>query len=184
MQFNCNVDELLKKIRQGDNSALNSLYDSTNKQLFAFCYTYLHNKNDCEDILSRVYLTIIQQISLYNGKTGISWIYTIAKNLCINYLNSLKRVNFLDFSDEENINAYLKDKNYEISLKDESGIIQKSEKLLDENEFRVVILKAVCGYKFKEISKIINKGEATARWQYNNALKKLRKALKEEINEQ
>ncbi|MBQ2988568.1 MAG: sigma-70 family RNA polymerase sigma factor [Clostridia bacterium] len=51
-----------------------------------------------------------------------------------------------------------------------------SEKILSENEFRIVILHAVNDMKFKDIAKILGGLEATVRWQYNNAIKKVKNA--------
>ena len=59
---------------------------------------------------------------------------------------------------------------------DESGIVAIAKRVLNEKEFRVVILHAVNGVKFKDIARITGGIEASVRWQYNNALKKIKNA--------
>ena len=63
----------------------------------------------------------------------------------------------------------------EIKCHDESGIIALSQSILNENEFQVVILHTVNELKFQEIAKIIGGNESTIRWQYNNAIAKVKK---------
>ena len=82
----------------------------------------------------------------------------------------------VDYDDEETINTLGLEDECAPRIHDESGIIALSEKILNENEFRIVILHAVNEVKFKDIAKIVGGLETTVRWQYNNAIKKVRKA--------
>ena len=168
------VDEYLKKIRQGERSALAPLYELTAKKLYSLCYTYTHNSYDSEDALSETYLAAIRNIEKYNGKSGYNWLYTIAKNVCLNMLAKNGRTEPMDFDDEETLNALSLSSDEGIKIYDESGIIALSEKILGENEFRIVIMHAVNEMKFSEIAKILGGLESTVRWQYNNAIKKVK----------
>ncbi|MBQ4108662.1 MAG: hypothetical protein IJC80_04595, partial [Clostridia bacterium] len=69
------VDEYLTKIRQGDSSALDSLYEETAKPIYSLCYTYTHNHHDSEDALSETYLTVVRNIEKYRGENGFNWLY-------------------------------------------------------------------------------------------------------------
>ena len=80
---------------------------------------------------------------------------------------------YTDFNDEESVTV-LGLKAESPPLYDESGIISVSQKLLSEKEFRILILHAVNGLKFKEIGQIVGGLESTVRWQYNNAIKKVK----------
>ena len=78
-----------------------------------------------------------------------------------------------DFNDEETVNVLgLHEEAPE--LHDESGIIALSEKLLSEKEFRILVLHAINDMKFKEIAAVVGGLESTVRWQYNNAIKKVK----------
>lgn len=170
------VDEYLKRIKQGESSALADLYELTAKKLYSLCYTYMHNHHDSEDALSETYLAIVRNLEKYKGKSGYNWIYTIAKNICLNMLLKNSRAESVDFEDEETVNSLPVLYSDEIKIYDESGIIAFSEKLLGENEFRIVIMHAVNEMRFAEIAQIIGGLESTVRWQYNNAIKKIKNA--------
>lgn len=170
------VDEYLTGIRQGNSSALDRLYDATSKALYTLCYTYMHNRHDSEDALSETYLKVVGNIDKYNGKNGFNWLYTIAKNVCLNTLRKNARLVSVDYNDEETVNTLGLGSQNTLKLQDESGIIALSEKVLNEKEFRIVILHAVNDMKFKEIARLIGGIESTIRWQYNNAVKKVKNA--------
>ena len=170
------VDEYLTQIRQGESAALDPLYEETAKPLYVLCYTYTHNHHDSEDALSETYLTAVRNIEKYRGENGFHWLYTIAKNICLNMMRKNARTVPVDYGDEETVNTLGLGGEEAEHLYDESGIIALSEKILSENEFRIVILHAVNDMKFKDIAKIVGGLESTVRWQYHNAIKKVKNA--------
>lgn len=170
------IDRYLLSLGQGDNSALDSLYDLTSKQLYALCYTYFNNRADSEDALSDTYLTVMKHIGKFRGTGGYNWMYTMAKNVCLNKLRKESRVLSVDFDDEETINTLNLERTEQPRFNDESGISTLAKKVLSEREFRILVLHAVSEYKFKDIASIVGGLESTVRWQYNNACKKVRTA--------
>lgn len=169
------VDEYLSNLRQGDTSALNSLYELTSRKLYSLCYSYMKNRHDSEDALSETYIAVVRAIDKFKGKNGYNWLYTIAKNICLNLLRKQKKEVLVDYADEETVNILNLSAEEEIKCHDESGIIALSQSILNENEFQVVILHTVNELKFQEIAKIIGGNESTIRWQYNNAIAKVKK---------
>lgn len=172
------VDRYLAQIRQGESSALDPLYEATAKPLYALCYSYSHNHHDSEDALSETYLTAVRSIEKYRGRNGFNWLYTIAKNICLNMNRRNARTVPVDYDDEEAVNTLGLDCESPPQIYDESGIVALSKKILNENEFRIVILHAVNDMKFKDIARIVGGPESTVRWQYNNAIKKVKNAYK------
>ena len=170
-----NVDTYLTLLRQGNSSALDLLYEATSKPLYALCYTYMKNQHDSEDALSETYIAVVRSIEKYKGKSGYNWLYTIAKNICLNLLRKKQKEMSVDFHDEETVNVLQLSEENEPRCEDESGIIALSKSILNENEFRVVVMHAVNEMKFAEIAKILGGLESTIRWQYNNAIGKVKK---------
>lgn len=170
------VDEYLVSLRQGESSALDCLYEITSKQLYAVCFTYLHDPHDSADALSDTYLSVVKNIEKYRGESGYNWLYTIAKNICLNMLREKKKTVSVDFNDEETVNVLHLEHEDAPKAFDESGIVAIAKRVLNEKEFRVVILHAVNGVKFKEIARLTGGLESSVRWTYNNALKKIKNA--------
>ena len=170
------VDEYLTRLRQGDSSALDPLYEASSKQLYSICYSYLHDPHDSADALSDTYLAIVKNIDKFRGDNGYNWIYTIAKNTSLNIIREKKKTISVDFNDEETVNVLHLESEDAPKIEDESGVVAIAKRVLNEKEFRVFVLHAINGLKFKEIAKLVGGLESSIRWQYNNSLKKIKNA--------
>lgn len=173
---NTQIDKYIIALSRGDDQALSKLYDCTYKPLYSLCYAFFANKEDNEEALHSAYLMIKRKSAHFKGNKGFNWIYTITKNVCLNTLKQNKRYLSVDFQDEKEVNKMLGNLTLiaQPSCVDESGIMGVAKTVLSEYEYKILILHAVNDMKFKEISMLVNKGEATVRWQYNNALRKVR----------
>lgn len=170
------VDQYLTALASGDQKAMEDLYDLVSRPLYALCYSYFRNKHDSEDALQESFLTIKREIGRFNGTNGFNWIYTITKNCCLKGVRKAERVKPVDFTDSVAVNKYLgSESGGEPVAFDESGIIKLSRDILSDNEFEILIYRAVYNMSFKEISKFTGHVEATVRWQYHNAISKVRK---------
>ncbi len=177
------IDLYLTEMRNGDQSAMERLYDCVHKPLFALCYGYFHNVNDSEDVLQEAFMTIKREIGKYKGSSGFNWVYTITKNLCLKALRRDARTQSVDFTDTVSVDKYYgSDAVAETNAFDESGIIRLSREVLNDNEYEILVFHAVYGIPFKEIAAMTKKIEATVRWQYHNAIIKVRKEYEKSEN--
>lgn len=166
------LDNLLLRIAKGDNAAFEKLYVSTNKGVFAFLRTYLHNDADVEDAMQTVYLKIKTGILSYRvGTNGSAWILQIAKNHALNELKKRKNV------------VSLQDVEYTLSTDEPHvpfGITDVMERVLTEEEQRIITMHVLWRYKHREIAQTLEKPTGTITSTYKRAIEKLKKALKEE----
>ena len=169
------INEYLRRMQEGETAALAPLYDCTSKHLYALCYTYFQNRPDSEDAVSETYLRVQTAIGSFNGTDGYAWMSTIARNICINMLKKNSRTVSVDMEDEAAVHAIGIECAEEPPVPEESEIVTVAKAVLNENEFRILILHAVNQEKFKLIAKAVNEPEATVRWQYHNAIKKVKK---------
>lgn len=170
------VDQYLTELRAGDGRAMEKLYDCVYKPLFALCYGYFHNAHDSEDALQESFLSIKREIGKFNGTNGFNWVYTITKNICLKNIRRDSRSQSVDFTDSLSVDKYYRDESDSAPVAfDETGIIRLSQRVLKSSEYETLVLRAVYGLSFKEIAKMTNKIETTVRWQYHNAITKVRK---------
>lgn len=164
------IDELLYKISTGDNKAFEELYLKTRKGVFSFLYSYLQNYHDAEDAMQSVYLRIKRFIHSYTqGTNGLAWILQIAKNFALTELKRNKPTQELDS---------LPEPSYDFEY---NSITEVMKKTLDEDEYRIVTLHVLWGYKHREIGKELGMPTGTVTSKYKRAIEKLRKVLKEEV---
>ena len=168
------IDLLLQKIAGGDNDAFARLYERTSRGVFSFLYTYLKNYEDTQDAMQTVYLKVKTGISSYRfGTNGRAWLLQIAKNHALNELEKRKRVQPLDEVNEGELAVHNDGVN-------ESGVMQTMQRVLSEEERRIVTLHVLWGYKHREIAEIIDSPTGTVTSKYKRAVEKLKRAIKEE----
>jgi RNA polymerase sigma factor (sigma-70 family) len=81
---------LMAQIAAGDRGALRSLYDATSAKLFGVCLRILSDREEAEDVLQDVYLTIWRRADRFDGTRAsvTTWISTIARNRAIDRLRA------------------------------------------------------------------------------------------------
>ena len=162
------TNKLLCKIARGDNTAFEELYLKTARGVYAFIYSYLKNAHDTEDVLQTVYLKIKRNISSYRaGTNGRAWIFQIAKNQALTQIKQNARVEDVEKSPAD---GFLK-----------SEITDAMQRVLTEDEQRIIILHVLWGYKHREIATLLECPTGTVTSKYKRAIEKMRDALKENV---
>ena len=118
--------------------------------------------------MQTVYLKIKLYIDKYTPDTnGRAWILQIAKNLALNELYARKKTINIDDTDIEDKSPM------------PDGISETMQKVLDEEERRIVIMHVLWGFKHREIAEMINCPTGTVTSKYKRSIAKLKSALKE-----
>lgn len=169
------IDETLKKISQGDNSAFERLYIETRRGVYAFLFSYFNDKSDCEDAMQTTYLKIKQNIGSYSwGSNGMAWILQIAKNTALNEIR--RKSKYENFKSEAIKDEATCSTDYETK----NALMTAMKKTLTSDEQQIVVLHVVWGYKHKEIAQITGAPVGTITSKYKRAVEKLKATLKEE----
>ncbi|MBV1759206.1 MAG: RNA polymerase sigma factor [Dethiosulfatibacter sp.] len=172
-----NIDEsLFEKIGNDDMDAFESLYNLTERTMYAYILSIVRNHEDTLDILQETYLKIRAAAHLYKpmGKP-LAWMFTIAKNLYLSNIRSEKRYSYEGTVELENSLEF----SY-VTDPEDKIVLETTLEILAEDERQIVLLHAVSGLKHKEIAKSIGIPLSTALSKYHRALKKLKDNLKEE----
>ena len=77
---------------EGDRCAFEDLYQRTSAKLFGVCLRILHERNEAEEVLQDVYLTIWRKASQYDADRAspITWLAMIARNKAIDRLRAAR----------------------------------------------------------------------------------------------
>lgn len=81
---------LIKRVADGDQSALTTLYDSTSRLVFGLILRVVTDRSSAEEVLLDVYTQVWRQASTYDRKRGapLAWLMTIARTRGIDRLRS------------------------------------------------------------------------------------------------
>lgn len=168
------LDVFLRRLADGDRSAFKAIYDDTNKAVYYTALSVLGERPLAEDAVQSAYLSVIQNAHTYRqGSNARAWIIRIVRNTAINMKNRRNREICVD--ERENAPLF---GTYEI---DGGGIIGTAEKLLSGDEFNILMLVAVCGYKRREIAEMLDMPLPTVSWKYGEAIKKMKKELRDKL---
>jgi RNA polymerase sigma-70 factor (ECF subfamily) len=81
---------LMPRIAAGDRGALRQLYEATSAKLFAVCLRILSDREESEDVLQEVYVTIWRRADRFDSDRAsvMTWVSTIARNRAIDRLRA------------------------------------------------------------------------------------------------
>jgi len=166
--------ELVKKAKQGDESAYLELYQQFENDIYRTAYVYLGNQEDALDVVQETAYRSYKFISkLKEPRYFKSWLIKIAMSCSIDLLRKRKKevqwkeeyYDSISVSDEGDIPLSL-------SLKD---VIES----LDMDEKLVIMLRFYYDYTIREVTEMMNIPLGTGKTLLYRALKKLRKRVEE-----
>lgn len=165
------LEEYLKEIADDNMASLRLLYEETSAGVYSFTLSMLKNREDAEDAMQDVYLSIHRSAHLYTPMgRPMEWIMTVTKNICISRLRNRSKLKPL--SDEDKPIAFP-----DISKSEDRMLLNEALKILTDEERKVIILKTVAQLKHREIATVLGIPQATVRSKYRRALKKLKQYL-------
>ena len=85
--------ELIRKVSEGDQSALATLYDTTNRLVFGLILRIVNDWATAEEVSLDVYTQVWRKADTYDGKRGtpLAWLMTIARSRAIDRIRSGKK---------------------------------------------------------------------------------------------
>ena len=84
------LSSLMTRIASGEREALRQLYQATSAKLFGVCLRILSDREESEDVLQDVYVTIWRRADRFDStRAGVmTWLSTIARNRSIDRLRA------------------------------------------------------------------------------------------------
>ena len=155
--------ELIADYQNGDSKALEMLFDRYKKPVLNYALRVTGNRADAEDVTSDVMMTIIVKKETYQPIAKFStWLFTIARNSCINKLRRRKNIfsmwvqnnesgefEALDVPDLENLPDHLV-KEKEMTLQ-----VRKAIEKLPDTQREALVLREYQNFSYEEISQIL-----------------------------
>jgi RNA polymerase sigma-70 factor (ECF subfamily) len=170
------IDEaIFIRISENDMAAFEEFYHLTERSVYAFALSILRNHEDAMDVAQDTYIKIRGAAHLYQpmGKP-MAWVFTIVRNLSMSKIRSRAHTEELGEEEPENNLSF----SY-VTDSDDRLILQSALKILNEEERKIILLHAISGYTYLEISRDIGLPLSTVLSKYHRGLKKLKKYLTE-----
>src|SRR5512139_2483902 len=88
---------LARRVQRGDRKAFEILLAKYERPVFSFVYHFFQDRALCEDVTQETFLRAYRFIGSFRPKEKLStWLFSIAKNLCIDELRRKQKGVMLD----------------------------------------------------------------------------------------
>lgn len=171
------IKELLNPKTQ--NQAFKKLLQEYQKPLYNHIRTIVLNHDDTDDVLQNTFVKVFQYLNKFKGESKLfSWIYRIATNEALTFLNQKAKINgvtseTLQNKTIENLKADVYFDGNEIQIK-----LQKAIASLPEKQQLVFKMKYFEELKYEEISEILGTSVGALKASYHHAVKKIETFVK------
>lgn len=164
------LNRILVEIKNGDKSKFDELYELTNKFVYFTALKIVRDSMSAEDVMHDVYIAVMRNILSYSDQSNaLGYISTITKNMALNCVKKNERAVKVDFT--EPLNEKLFSDGGDMS----KPVLDIAARVLTDDEYEMVLLNVVSGYRQVEISKMRGEPVSTVNFKIKAALKKIRK---------
>lgn len=163
------------------NYAFNLLTRKYQERIYWHIRKMVISHDDTDDLVQDTFVKVWKNLEKFKGNSQLyTWIYRIATNECLAFLNKKRRRFFIPIHDISNeltnkLEADINMDGNEIQFK-----LQKALLILPDKQRLVFNMKYFDEMKYQEISAILGTSVGALKASYHLAVKKIEKALKNE----
>lgn len=183
---NLTDEQLVALALDGQNEALNVLIERYLKLVYSFVSRYIRDEADAQDVVQEVFVSVWRHLEKFDQtKSFRPWLYTVAKNACLDFLrkkshvpfshfeaDALEKLEMLDLNDRNEVSASaLADHGL---LANQLGVAMGG---LSPQYAEVVALHHDKDLNFREISEMKGESIHTVKSRYRRAIATLRNTL-------
>jgi len=192
--ISCEDTKLVKQALDGELRAYELLVHKYQTDIYRYCHFYMKDLTIAEDFTQETFLKAYEKLSTYDDNyTFKTWLFAIAKNLCINELNRRNVIPMISLNsklivadeDEVELIELVRDmSDNQAEILDKKQICKHLEECinsLDSSHREVIIMKYFNNLKCSEMAEILNINKGTVWSRLHYAILQLREMLKEEI---
>lgn len=166
------IAELLLKCRQGNSAALGRLVDLYSARCYGYFYRLTDSRDSSEELLSELYIRLVEKISSFEGGSFEKWLFTIASNLFRDRLRKQYRQKRL--LEEKARLLELEDGPERGADGEISDRLQQGLKNLDPQTAELIMLRFYGDLSFKELAEMRSEPIGTTLSKVHRGLKKLK----------
>lgn len=166
---------LVKKLKNGQREYFSEFYTQTSPAAFYLAKKYCGV--EAEDIVQDAYISFLSGIrKIDEYRNPLSYLFSVVRSKSIDYLRKRSRTDVFDHTQDADVPV--------LDDYDEGyPLLERCKKALSAEDFSLLELVIVYGYKQKEAAKILGKPLATVNYRYHRILSKVKSILKEGQNE-
>lgn len=181
-------DDLVQRIRSGDQDAFRELFDRYHRRCYAVALGVVKNPHDALDVVQEAFIKVHRHIANFQGSSSLyTWLYRIVMNLSIDHVRKQKKTMEFDEQGSKDATAQGSDLLPRVSetnpgktvvRKEMSAHIQAALNQLPEYHRQVIVLREFEGCSYEEMAKILKVPKGTIMSRLFHARRKMQESLK------
>jgi len=180
MEKNYNEQEMLAMLQDENQShkAFGVLVKAHSQQLYWQIRNMVLNHDDANDVLQNTFIKAWNAISSFRGDSQLStWLYRIAVNETLTFLNSQRMKNVSGITELEDVLVQRMEADSYFSGEEAQLRLQKAILTLPEKQRLVFNMKYYEEMKYEEMSEVLGTSVGALKTSYHLAVKKIEKIL-------
>jgi RNA polymerase sigma-70 factor (ECF subfamily) len=169
------LEQIIKGCRKGDEESFSRLIELYAKRCFGYFYRLTGNREISDDLLSELFVKLVENINSYRGGSFDGWIFTMASNIFHDHLRFKQRQTRL--LDGYGRRVQLQQTQAEGRNERETDAIHNALEKLDGDVRELIIMRYYSQLSFKEISKLRREPIGTTLSKVHRGLKKMREMI-------
>jgi RNA polymerase sigma-70 factor (ECF subfamily) len=161
--------------KNGDPECFSQVVDAYASRCYGYFYRLTGNKDASDELISNLFVKLVEKIGTYKGGSFESWLFRIASNIFHDYLRSKQRYKKL-LKVRKN---RLEEETKELKLSNDERIDELQVQLnkLDEDTRQLMMLRFYSQLSFKEMASMRSEPIGTTLSKLHRGLKRLRELM-------
>lgn len=135
-----------------------------------------------DEVLQNTFIKTYKGIANFRGDAQLyTWLYRIASNECLTFLNQKKKNEFVDFDSAANSAAHTLTSDDYFDDQEALTLLQQALDTLPEKQKEVFMLRYYDDLSYNEIAKITGITEGGLKASYHHAVKKIEEFIKNKV---
>lgn len=170
-----NLDQIISGCKKGDSDCFSELVDAYSKRIYGYFYRLTGNKETSNDLLSELFVKLVEKIQSFKGGSFECWLFKIASNIFNDHLRAKQRQKKMLESRKEELELEIGNSGQSDSeVLDE---LQLQVEKLDGDTKEVIMLRFYSQLSFKEIAEMREEPIGTTLSKVHRGLRKLRELM-------
>lgn len=175
MAESVDLAQIIVGCRKGDSQCFSQLVDMYASRCYGYFYRLTGNNDISDELLSELFVKLVEKIATYKGGSFESWLFKIATNIFHDFLrNKQRRKKLLDVRKEQLETEFTELKK---SGGEQIDKLQIQLKRLDTDTRELIMLRFYSQLSFKEIAKMRSEPIGTTLAKLHRGLKRLREFM-------
>ena len=169
------LNKIIAGCKAGDEASFSELVDLYARRCYGYFYRLSGDRTLSDDLLSELFVKLVEKIGSYKGGAFESWLFRVASNIFYDHLRSRQRRHKLLEAHKAELELEQQYRRPDDS--DASDRLQQQLAKLDEDTRQLIVLRFYSQMSFKEMAEMRSEPIGTTLSKLHRGLKKLRQLM-------